>query len=70
MSISPTRNRLERRRERKLLLLGMLEILTAALWSRVADIDLAEGKRALGLAEIAAAGLCFFFGVRHIKVSK
>ncbi len=70
MSISPTRNRLERRRERKYLVLGALEVLTALAWAKIADLDIAEGKKLLGAAAIAAAASSFAVGVKYIKDAK
>ena len=52
------------------MVLGALEVLTALAWAKIADLDIAEGKKLLGAAAIAAAASSFAVGVKYIKDAK
>lgn len=70
MTLSPTRKKLDSRRERLFVLLGILELFCAAVWHREADISLAEGKKAAGIMSIFVAALYMVAAVGHIRGEK
>ena len=70
MSISPTRRRLERKRGRIMLALGVVEIIGGILWGRLADLDLAEGKKLTGVLSAIVSAMCLLTGVNNIRDSK
>lgn len=70
MTVSPTRKRLERRRGRLLLALGVIELLSALIWRDVTDLDFAEGKKASGVIGALTAVAFLSLGILHIRESK
>lgn len=68
--LSPTREKLERRRALKLVLLGIAELICGLLWRDLADLDFAEGKKASGIISTAATVAFLALGVMHIRETK
>ena len=46
--LSPTRKKLESKRERQLLTVGILDVACAFVWAKIADLSIAEGKKLEG----------------------
>lgn len=70
MTVSPTRKRLDRRRGRLLLALGITEIISALLWRNITDLDFAEGRKTTGILSAILTAAFLFVGVSHIRDSK
>lgn len=68
--LSPTRKKLESKRERQLLTVGILDVACAVVWAKIADLSIAEGKKLEGALQVVFAGSYAFLGYRHVKSSK
>lgn len=68
--VSPTRKKLESKRKHNMLTVGILDIACSAVWAKIADLSIAEGKKAEGALEVIVAGTYAFLGYKHIKSAK
>ena len=68
--LSPTRRNLEDRRKRRFLTVGILDFASAAVWAKIADLSLAEGKKLEGALEVIIACCYGFLGFKHTKSAK
>lgn len=65
-----TRKKLESKRRKHFLAVGILDVLYAAIWTQIADLTLAEGKKVEGTLQVILAGAFAVLGIRHIKEHK
>ena len=68
--ISRTRKKLEDKRDRHFLTVGILDIACAVVWAKIADLSIAEGKKVEGTLEAIISGGYGFLAYRHIKSAK